>query len=117
MQNNYFKTSIRSLWRNKLFSAINVLGLAIGISAALVIYLIVEYDLGFEKFQKDPERIYRVISEFEFSGQKMKNSGVTFPLADAVRAEVPGLEVVSQFFTLGTLKIAIPQAGKSMPVI
>ena len=95
---NYFKTSFRSIWRNKLFSAINVLGLAIGISAALVIYLIVDYDLGFEKFHKDPERIYRVVSEFEFSGEKFKNSGVTLPLGPTVRTEVPGLELVTPFF-------------------
>src|SRR6478735_2198788 len=106
MLTNYFKTSFRSIWRNKLFSAINVLGLAIGISAALVIYLIVDYDLGFEKFQKNPERIYRVVSEFEFSGEAFKNSGVTLPLGATVRAEVPGLELVTPFYTLGSIKIA-----------
>src|SRR6476659_5689553 len=103
MLTNYFKTSIRSIWRNKLFSAINVLGLAIGISAALVIYLIVAFDLGFEKFHKDPERIYRVVSEFEFSGVEFKNSGVTLPLSAALRAEVPGLDLVIPFFMLGSM--------------
>ena len=114
---NYFKTSFRSIWRNKLFSAINVLGLAIGISAALVIYLIVDYDLGFEKFQRDPDRIYRVVSEFEFSGEKFKNSGVTLPLGPTLRQEVPGLELVVPFFRLGTVKVSIPVEGKPTPTV
>src|SRR5471030_3295980 len=61
MFKNYFKTAWRTLWKNKIFSLINVLGLAIGISASLVIYLIASYDTSFDKFEKDKDRIYRVV--------------------------------------------------------
>ena len=66
MFKNYFKTAFRNLKKNKTFSIINVAGLSIGISAALVIYLIVSYDFSFDKFEKDSDRIYRVVSDFKF---------------------------------------------------
>ena len=53
MLKSYFKTAFRNLAKNKVFSLINVAGLSIGISSALVIYLIVSYDFSFDKFEKD----------------------------------------------------------------
>ena len=82
MFKNYFKTAFRNLAKNKIFSLINVSGLSIGISSALVIYLIVSHDLSFDKFEKDRDRIYRVVSDFTFSGQPYHNSGATYPMAN-----------------------------------
>ncbi|MBS1932936.1 MAG: hypothetical protein JST96_02985, partial [Bacteroidetes bacterium] len=48
MLKNYFVVALRDFWRNKIFSTINVIGLAIGISAALVIYLITHYEFNFD---------------------------------------------------------------------
>jgi len=61
MFKNHFIIALRNFWRNKTFSIINVSGLAIGISAALVIFLIVYYEFSFDKFEKDGDRIYRVV--------------------------------------------------------
>ena len=66
MFKNYITISLRTLWKNKLFTAINILGLAIGISASLVIYLLVNYHFTFDQFEKDGDRIYRVVSDFSF---------------------------------------------------
>ena len=52
MIKNYFIVACRNFWRNKIFSVINVLGLSIGISASLVIFLIVYYEFSFDKFEK-----------------------------------------------------------------
>jgi putative ABC transport system permease protein len=56
MFRNYFIIAVRTFWKNKVFSFINVMGLSIGISAALVIFLIVQYDFSFDKFEKDGEK-------------------------------------------------------------
>jgi hypothetical protein len=79
MIKNYFRIAFRTLWKNKVFSVINILGLSIGISASLVIYLLADYHFSFDRFEKDRDRIYRVTSNFSFSGEEYKNSGVTFP--------------------------------------
>ena len=80
MFRNYFTTALRSFWRNKVFSFINVLGLAVGISASLVIFLIVHHEFSFESFQKDKDKVYRVVSDMHFPDQEFKNSGVPLPL-------------------------------------
>ena len=97
MLKNYFLIAVRNFWKNKVFSFINVLGLSIGISAALVIYLIVAYDLGFDKFHKDSDRIFRVVTDLKFPDQDFKNSGVPAPLPEAFRKEVTGVEVAAAF--------------------
>ena len=110
MIKNYFKTAFRNFRRNKIFSLINVLGLAIGISASLVIYLLVNYHFTFDKFEKDNARIYRVVSNFVFSGEVYRNSGVTSPLGPAVKKELTGLDAVVPFRTADDVKASIPSA-------
>jgi putative ABC transport system permease protein len=69
MIKNYFKIALRGFRRHKLFTFINIVGLSIGISAALVIYLIVHFDFTFDKFHKDSDRIYRVTTDYSFAGE------------------------------------------------
>ena len=85
MFRNYFVTALRNFRRNTVFSVINVIGLAIGISAALVIYLIVSYDFSFDKFEQDGDRVYRVVSDMKFPDNDFKNSGVPLPFIPAVQ--------------------------------
>ena len=114
MFKNYFTIALRTLWKNKVFSAINILGLAIGISASLVIYLLVNYHLTFDKFEKDNDRIYRVVSNFNFSGEVYHNSGVTSPMASAVSKEVSGLDAVVPFRKWDwDAKISVPVSNKN----
>ncbi|MCR8556863.1 ABC transporter permease [Mucilaginibacter sp. BJC16-A38] len=108
---NYFKIAFRGFRKHKLFTLINVIGLSIGISASVVIYLIVHYDLTFDKFHKDGDRIYRVVSNFSFQGEPAHNSGVCAPLAAATQAQVSGLDVVAPFFTLFQPNVFIEGKG------
>ena len=111
---NYLKTAFRSLTRNKIFSLINITGLSIGISAALVIFLIVQHDFSFDKFQKEGSRIYRAVSVFTFSGETYRNSGIPYPLANTVRKEATGLTIIAPF-TLWTenQKLEVPGTGNT----
>jgi putative ABC transport system permease protein len=100
MLKNYFKIALRSFWKHKLFTFINVIGLSIGISASLVIYLIVHYDFTFDKFHKDSDRIYRVVSNFKFQGNESHSYGVTSPMGPAIKTSVTGVELVTPLYTL-----------------
>lgn len=114
MFKNYVVVTWRSLWKNKTFSAINITGLAIGISASLVIYLLVSYHFGFNKFDRDGDRIYRVVSDFVFTGVEYHNSGVTSPLGRAVQNELTGLDEVAAFRTWNDgVKVSVEDAPKS----
>lgn len=116
MFKNYITIALRTLWKNKLFTSINILGLAIGISASLVIYLLVNYHFTFDQFEKDGDRIYRVVSNFSFSGEVYRNSGVRSPLGAAMQKELTGLDAVVPFRTWdGDTKVTVPAAATKEP--
>ena len=120
MIKNYFKTAFRNFWRNKIFSSINVLGLSIGISAALVIFLIAYYEFSFDKFEKNRERIYRVVLDAKFNGSEGHSAAVPGPLGNAIENEVTGVEEtvpVFQFQGDATAKVSIAKAGSDKPVV
>lgn len=68
MLRNYLNVAFRNLFRQRAHSLINITGLSVGIAACLVIMLYVRYELSFENFHPDADRIYRVNSHFETSG-------------------------------------------------
>ncbi|HJP62005.1 MAG TPA: ABC transporter permease, partial [Mucilaginibacter sp.] len=112
MFRNYFKIAYRGFLKHKLFTLINVIGLSIGISAALVIYLIVHFDLTFDKFHKDGDRIYRVVTNFSFNGSPGNNAGVCGPLPWAAKNGVTGLQQVAPIFRLFQPNVVIPNGSK-----
>jgi putative ABC transport system permease protein len=100
MIKNYLKIALRNLYKHKVFTLINIIGLAIGISGALTIFLIVNYDFGFDRFHANGDRIYRVVSNYSFYGEKAYNSGVTAALPPAVKGEIRGIEIAAPFQTM-----------------
>jgi len=112
MIKNYLKIAFRNFGRHKLFTLINIIGLSVGISAALVIYLIVSYDFTFDNFHKGGDRIYRVVTNMNYSGEAIFNSGVTSPLPNVVSAEVTGLEASAPCFEYSAWTITVP--GKTL---
>jgi putative ABC transport system permease protein len=62
MYKNYFKIAFRNLWKNKIFSAINILGLAIGLACCILMFLFILNDLSFDKFNVHANNIFRVTS-------------------------------------------------------
>lgn len=91
MFKNYFKTTLRHLWRQRLFTALNILGLAVSISACWVIYRIVSYEFSYEKNLPGKENIYRVLSGFVFDEKEQYNGGVSKPMYQGIRQEISGI--------------------------
>jgi putative ABC transport system permease protein len=93
MLQNYLKIALRNLLRNKVYSFINILGLAIGVCACLVIFLLVSFELSFDNFHPDRERIYRITSGFKNSnGKSSSNAGLSSPMPTVIRQELTGVE-------------------------
>ena len=95
MFKNYWIVAWRSLVRNKIYSLFNLLGLALGICACLVIYLITSFEFSFDTFQQDKSRIYGIDAGIP-SEQRYLNC-VPRPMPDAMRREMTGLETVAAF--------------------
>jgi len=70
MIKNYLKTAWRNLMKNKVFSFINILGLTIGITVCMMIFLFIMNEFSVDRFHKNNERIYRVMRGFETEGKR-----------------------------------------------
>src|SRR5579872_4818196 len=91
MIKNYFKVAWRNLWKNRVFSAINIIGLAVGMAACIVIMLFVHYEKSFDNFQTN--NIYR-LNEVQTIGQdqnspKQKVALSMFPMGPTLQQEFP----------------------------
>jgi putative ABC transport system permease protein len=100
MIKNYFKIAFRGFWKHKLFTLINIIGLTIGISAALVIFLIVQFDFSFDKFHKDGNRIYRVVTNYTFQGLPGYNPGLCGPMFPAIKTDISDIEIAAPILKL-----------------
>lgn len=92
MIKNYFKIAIRNLWRSKGFSAINIIGLAIGIATCLIIMLFVQHELSYDRFNKKADRIVRVVFRGQVQGEKMKEANVFPPVAQTLAKDYPEVQ-------------------------
>ncbi|MCE7064689.1 ABC transporter permease [Dyadobacter sp. CY326] len=89
MLQNYFKIAWRNLARNRAFSAINIIGLAIGLASCMLISLFVLDELSFDRFHEKGDRIVRVVFKGIMQGGEMKEAHAMPPTAAALKADYP----------------------------
>lgn len=94
MFRNYFKTAIRSLLKNKATTIINILGLSIGICAALIIFLIVKHENSFDKWEPDNDRIFRIYTQYSPTNT---NDGISMMAPKDIERKMPEFEVTAHF--------------------
>ena len=87
MFRNYLTIAWRNISRNKAYAAINILGLAVGIAACLLLFIVVKYELGYDKFQPNYHRIYHVAGKIKSADGEFYNEGIPFPAYDALRTQ------------------------------
>ncbi|HKZ64862.1 MAG TPA: ABC transporter permease [Chitinophagaceae bacterium] len=96
MIKNYFKIAWRNLVRHKAYSAINIAGLSIGIAASLLIFIVVNYELSYDKFQKNYNQVYRVVTTTKNGdGSEGHNPGIPTPAYEALKADFPQIEKIA----------------------
>ncbi len=115
MIKNYFKTAFRNLKRNKAYAFINVLGLAIGIAASLLIFLVIQFETSFDDFHPQKNNIYRVGSIFNTQDGKDYSAGVSFPVGPALRTDFPQIEKVASIYKRDGDQLTIEAEGKNQP--
>ncbi|MCR8556873.1 ABC transporter permease [Mucilaginibacter sp. BJC16-A38] len=91
MIKNYFKTAWRNLLSSKFYSAINILGLTIGLTVGLLVLLWVNDELSYDKFNTNAAQIYKVNAQIGTGSSKQVWSGVQSPIATFALKEVPGV--------------------------
>ncbi|MGH7493153.1 MAG: ABC transporter permease [bacterium] len=102
MFKNYLKIALRNLLRQKLYSFINVCGLALGVSCCLLILLFIEHEWSFDKFHTKAGRLFRALEvEQKVNGGKQKIAYQPLPLGPALEQEIPEIEHAVRVFTGG----------------
>jgi putative ABC transport system permease protein len=92
MFKNYFKTAFRNLSRNKIYSFINISGLSIGLACAMLIMLYVKDEVSFDKYHKNINNIYRVVTESSYKGEKHKDGNTGNLQGPRFAQNVPGIQ-------------------------
>ncbi len=92
MIKNYFKIAFRNLWRHKAFSFLNILGLAVGMTACFLIFLYVNFELNYDSFHTKANRIYRVVSDIKTPTETINASGPSWAVAPFAKNDFPEIE-------------------------
>ncbi len=114
MLNTYLKLALRNLIRNKLYTSINVFGLALGICACIIIYVICSYELSFDSFHPDKARIYRVMGDVtENTGNKLHYGKLPAGVALHGRTDLPGIDDIAGVIPYNA-RISVADANKAI---
>src|ERR1035438_8286693 len=91
MLKNYFKTGWRNIKSHKAYAAINIIGLAVGIAASLIIFLVIHYEMNYDNFQSNKTRICRVVTTYTnpSNGEVIGHeSSITPLISGALRTDI-----------------------------
>ena len=98
MLRNYFKIARRNVYRSKAYSLINVLGLALGIACAILIFSLVKYHLSFDTLHSKKDRIYRITTELHQEGIS-REANIPQPMGKAFRDDYTFAEKVAMVYS------------------
>ncbi len=113
---NYFLTTfVRSLKRDKTHNIINIGGLAVGLTCALIIFLVVKHELSYDQHHDNKESIYRLVFKVEDGQDISFGAGVNYPLPAALKNDLSNVEAVTLIDNVGLPVISVGQGDKTEP--
>jgi putative ABC transport system permease protein len=96
MFKNLIKVAFRNIWKKKLFSLINIIGLSVGIACFFLIIINVRHESSYDKFQKDGDRIYRVALERIYPEKVIFYAVIPYSIGDAMKTDFPEVEKMTR---------------------
>lgn len=108
------KIALRNLYKNKGYAFINIAGLSIGMASCLLIFVFISYQLSFDRFFSNKDRIYRVITLLNYSGTTEYSGGIPLALVPTLRNELPQIEKVGAIQRSGGIIKINDDSGKEI---
>lgn len=96
MLRNYFKIAFRNLWRHRVFSFINIMGLTVGMTACLLIFLYVRFELSYDRFHSKADRIYRIVADIKTPTETIPASGPAWAVAGHLKFDFSEIEAFTR---------------------
>ena len=114
MLKSYFKIAWRNIVRHKGYTAINISGLTVVIAACLLIYVVIQYEMSFEKFRPNFKNIYHVVTREKHEDGFSYNPGLPVPSTDALRLDFPQAKVAAINASYGSqITVPLSSSGNS----
>ena len=107
MLSNYLKIAFRNITGNPLFSAINIIGLSIGLACCIIITLFVQYETSYDKHWQNADRIHRVTRDF-FSNN-LRLASIAPPIAPLLQQDFPEIEDITRIMSPGRIALTIDE--------
>ncbi|MFC1564860.1 ABC transporter permease [candidate division KSB1 bacterium] len=105
MFRNYLKIALRNIFKQKIFSFINISGLAIGIACCVFIYLYIDYETSWDSYHNDTDRIYRIISSIKNATGTTIYAGVAAPLMPYLKENFPQIEYGARLWPIFDVQV------------
>jgi putative ABC transport system permease protein len=97
MLKNFFKNTLRNLWKNKTYSFLNIFGLAIGIACASLIFLWAQNEMNFDNVHVKKDRLYSLQVNVKYSGGMVTMGSTPRPMGVSMKKEIPGVINAARF--------------------
>jgi putative ABC transport system permease protein len=101
MLKNYFKIAVRNLLKNKLHTGINLVGLSLGLGVSILVFFFIQFELSFDNFHSDSERIFRIKSHELVDGEMQESFNSPMIVESTFRAEFPQIEAITSYINGG----------------
>lgn len=105
MIKNYIKIAWRNLLKNKGFTAINIIGLSLGIGCFIVIAMFVTDELSYDRYHENAKRIYRINSDIRFGGTDLSMAVSSDPMGETLKSDYPEVEQYVRLYSSGGSKL------------
>src|SRR6185503_7744093 len=103
MIKNYFKVAIRNLLHNRVFSFINIMGLAVGMTACFLIFQYVRFEASYDDFHSRADRIYRVVGDVKTPTETISTGLTVTPVGPNLKRDFPEVEDAVRLWRDGIL--------------
>jgi putative ABC transport system permease protein len=108
MFRNYLTVAVRNVLKNKVFSAINIFGLGIGLAACMLIFQFVSFELSYDKFNSKLDRTYRVTNDRFQHGKLVQHGTIMYPtIGPSMAKDFPEIETYTRLMPAGDMMIKI----------
>jgi putative ABC transport system permease protein len=101
MLKNYFKIAVRNLWKQKVFTFINLAGMAVGMACCFLLLIYVNHEMHYDEYHPNVDRLYRVNYHASFGGSDMVMETIPAPIAPLMQQDFPQVEQIARLYGRG----------------
>jgi len=105
MIKNYFKIALRNLYKNKLYSLLNMVGLAIGIACCILIFFYVQNELSYDRYHTNSNNMHRITMSLAIQDRTVNTATTTFAYGPILKDEFPEIKEICRFTAFGEKKV------------